>query len=228
MARQVLKPFDRATGRCGHLRQIAQLGAKFRGPLIVVALLLSIGQPAAAQEPGCDARAQRIDICSPLIRSGRFEGAILANLYFFRGIAFSRARRHRSAVADYSSAIDLNPLWFAPYHNRGAEYRALGKPRRALADFTSAIRLAPRSVDAYIARGVVYHLDLKRRRRAIADYNRALKIDPRSGGALINRGRAYQELGMRRLAIRDYRRVLKLFPKAEEARNRLRALGVNP
>ncbi|MDH3233212.1 MAG: tetratricopeptide repeat protein [Alphaproteobacteria bacterium] len=207
---------------------VPPIAAAFGAFLAIVATLVSVSGPAAAQERGCDARSQRIDICARLIRSGRFEGPILANLYFFRGIAFSRARRRRSAIADYSSAIDLNPLWFAPYHNRGADYRALGQPRRAIADFTSAIRLAPRSVDAYIARGVVYHLDLKRRRRAIADYNRALKIDPRSGSALINRGRAYQELGMRRLAIRDYRRVLKLFPKADEAKRRLRALGAKP
>ncbi|HUT50496.1 MAG TPA: tetratricopeptide repeat protein [Alphaproteobacteria bacterium] len=229
MARQVLKRFRTLAGRAGHRRRFAPpIGARFGAFLAIVGALVSISQPAAAQEPGCDARAQRVELCARLIRSGRFEGAILANLYFFRGIAFSRARRHRSAVADYSSAIELNPLWFAPYHNRGADYRVLGQPRRAIADFTSAIRLAPGSVDAYIARGVVFHLDLKQRRRAIADYNRALKIDPRSGGALINRGRAYQELGMRGLAIRDYRRVLKLFPKAEEARTRLRALGVKP
>jgi tetratricopeptide (TPR) repeat protein len=194
--------------------------------MLAAAAIWGGASPAAAQQPGCDARAQRIDICSPLIRSGRFQGSVLANLYFFRGIAFSRARRHRSAVADYSSAIELNPLWFAPYHNRGADYRALGKPREAIKDFSVAITLAPRSVDAYVARGVVYHLDLKRRRRAIADYNRALKINPKSGIALINRGRAYQELGMKRLAIRDYRRLLTLFPKAEEAKLRLRALGV--
>jgi tetratricopeptide (TPR) repeat protein len=188
---------------------------------------LSIG-PAGAQEPGCNARSQRVEICAQLIRSGRFEGPVLANLYFFRGIAFSRAGKHRSAVADYSSAIELNPLWFAPYHNRGAGYRALRQPKRAIADFNSVIRLSPRSADAYVARGVVYHLDLGQRRRAIADYNRALRIDPKNGAALINRGRAYQELGLKKQAIRDYRRVLKLFPKAEEAQKRLRAMGARP
>jgi tetratricopeptide (TPR) repeat protein len=196
--------------------------------LVVLAVVLVAMLPAGAQEPGCDARGQSVEICAQLIRSGRFEGPVLANLYFFRGIAFSRAGKHRSAIADYSSAIELNPLWFAPYHNRGADYRALRQPKRAIADFNSVIRLSPRSADAYVARGVVYHLDLGQRRRAIADYNRALKIDPKNGAALINRGRAYQELGLKKRAIRDYRRVLKLFPKAEEAQKRLRAMGARP
>lgn len=194
----------------------------------VLAALLAGGAPAGAQEAGCNARTQYVDFCEQLIRSGRYQGPVLANLYFFRGIAHSRAGKHRSAIADYSSAIELNPLWFAPYHNRGAGYRAIRQPKRAIADFNAAIRLSPRSPDAYIARGVVYHLDLGQRRRAIADYNRALKIDPKNGNALINRGRAYQELGLKKLAVRDYRRVLKLYPKAEEARRRLRALGVRP
>lgn len=189
-------------------------------------MILLSAWPASPQQSRCNARTQRIDACSGLIKSGAYRGPVLANLYFFRGVALSRARQHRRAIADYSSAIDLNPLWFAPYHNRGADYRAIGKPKQAIADFTVVIRLAPQSVDAYVGRGVVYHLDLKRRRRAIADYNRALKIDPKSGIALINRGRAYQELGMKRLAIRDYRRVLKLYPKAVEAKARLRALGI--
>jgi tetratricopeptide (TPR) repeat protein len=193
-----------------------------------VALIPLAAVPAGAQEPGCDARGQRIEVCAQLIRSGRFDGPILANLYFFRGIAYSRIGKHRSAVADYSSAIELNPLWFAPYHNRGAGYRALRQPKRAIADFNAVLRLSPKSADAYVARGVVYHLDLGQRRRAIADYSRALKINPKHGGALINRGRAYQELRLKKLAIRDFRRVLKLFPNAEEARRRLRALGATP
>jgi len=221
MRRAVLPPSVSAPAGPVWRRRCAALA------VLAAAAMVSL-QPAAAQEPGCNVRSQEIEVCGRLIRSGRFEGPTLANLYFFRGVALSRARRHRNAIADYSSAIDLNPLWFAPYHNRGADYRALGQPKRAIADFNAAIRLAPRSADAYVARGVVYHFDLKQRRRAVADYNRALKIDPRSGIALINRGRAYQELGMRARAIRDYRRVLKLYPRAEEAQKRLRALGVRP
>jgi tetratricopeptide (TPR) repeat protein len=203
--------------------------ASVRGVLLALAaMLLPATAPSRAQEAGCNERSQEIAVCAGLIRSGRFDGPVLANLYFFRGIAYSRASRHRSAIADYSSAIELNPLWFAPYHNRGADYRAIGQPKRALADFNAVIRLAPRNPDAYVARGVVYHLDFGRRKRAIADYNRALKIDPKNGAALINRGRAYQELGLKRRAVRDFRRVLKLYPAADEARRRLRALGAGP
>jgi tetratricopeptide (TPR) repeat protein len=209
---------------------MAASGRKRAGSLIAAGLALAVlsAAPSAAQEPGCNARGQNVEVCAQLIRSGRFDGPVLANLYFFRGIALSRAGKHRQAVADYSSAIELNPLWFAPYHNRGAGYRALGQPKRAIADFNAVLRLTPKSADAFVARGVVYHLDLGQRRRAIADYTRALKINPKHGGALINRGRAYQELRLKRRAIRDFRRVLKLYPKAEEARRRLRALGATP
>jgi len=193
-----------------------------------VTLMVLAAPPAGAQEAGCDARTQYVDFCEQLIRSGRYDGAVLANLYFFRGIALSRAGRHRSAIGDYSSAIELNPRWFAPYHNRGADYRAIGQPKKALADFNKAISLNPKSADAFVARGVVYHLDLGQRKRALADYTRALKLDPKNGLALINRGRAYQELGWKAAAIRDFRTVLKLFPGADEARQRLQALGATP
>lgn len=206
-------------------REARRIGVFLAAALVLIPLAAAAPR---AQEAGCDARTQYADFCEQLIRSGRYDGAVLANLYFFRGIALSRAGKHRSAIADYSSAIELNPRWFAPYHNRGAGYRAIGQPRKALADFNRAIRLAPKSADAYIARGVVYHLDLGQRKRAIADYTRVLKLDPKNGSALINRGRAYQELGWKTAAIRDFRRVLKLFPGADEARQRLQALGATP
>jgi tetratricopeptide (TPR) repeat protein len=47
------------------------------------------------------------------------------------------------AIADFSEAIRLNPLFASAYHERGVAHRAKGDHTRAVADQEVAIRLDP-------------------------------------------------------------------------------------
>src|SRR5262249_51368399 len=60
---------------------------------------------------------------------------------------------YKSAIADYTTAIQLAPNDPIPYLNRGADRAALGDYKAAIADQTQAIRLRPDYADAYENRG---------------------------------------------------------------------------
>jgi tetratricopeptide (TPR) repeat protein len=63
--------------------------------------------------------------------------------YNIRGLAFYRAGRPNKAVADFTSAILLDPV-YAEYHcNRGVVYLQVGKNELAIKDFLEAQRLQP-------------------------------------------------------------------------------------
>ena len=57
-------------------------------------------------------------------------------------------------IADYTTAIRLDPDNAIAYNNRGSAYLYLGEYKSAIADFTTAIRLDPENAEAYYARGV--------------------------------------------------------------------------
>ena len=52
------------------------------------------------------------------------------------------------AIADYSAAIQLNPVYALAYNNRGYVYEARGDKRAAAADFRRALALDPALVGA--------------------------------------------------------------------------------
>jgi tetratricopeptide (TPR) repeat protein len=63
----------------------------------------------------------------------------------------------KSAIADYTEAIRLNPKDDSAFYFRGEAYRQKADYDRAIADYTEAIRLNPKDVFAsYYARGGAY------------------------------------------------------------------------
>ena len=76
--------------------------------------------------------------------------------------AYGRAREIQLAMADYGTAIELNPTYSLAYRNRGSAYRNRGLAyllRRelelAIADLDRTIKLDPDNSTTYISRGVV-------------------------------------------------------------------------
>jgi tetratricopeptide (TPR) repeat protein len=93
----------------------------------------------------------------------------------------------QGALADYSSAIQLDPNYANAYYNRGLlKYYKLKDTQGALADYNKFIQ-----INSYDARGYVLRGVLKKHERdypgALADYNRAIKIDPGNLEAYDNR-----------------------------------------
>jgi tetratricopeptide (TPR) repeat protein len=56
-----------------------------------------------------------------------------------RGWSYAKKGDYDRAIADYTEAIRLDPVWSAlPYYNRGSAYEKKGELDKALADFREA------------------------------------------------------------------------------------------
>lgn len=62
--------------------------------------------------------------------------------------------KYNDAIADYTTAIQMDPKWF-DYFGRGMAYRAIGQPDPAVSDFDHAIALNGNVPAPYVYRGVV-------------------------------------------------------------------------
>jgi tetratricopeptide (TPR) repeat protein len=79
------------------------------------------------------------------------------------------------AIADYSSAISLDPTSLIAYLDRGGTLYDIGEYDKAIADFTRAILINPMHPVAYVARGTAYK-KTGEARRAEADLETAKKL----------------------------------------------------
>ena len=108
--------------------------------------------------------------------------------YHNRGVIFKEDEGKLSmALADYNTAILLNPEYTGAYYHRGLLLEGQGDLVGAVADYTNAIRLDPKNAGAFNNRGVL----LKKKgdlAGAIADFNIAIRLNPFSPEAYANRG----------------------------------------
>ena len=101
----------------------------------------------------------------------------LVTQYLDQGVEKYDAGNYQGAIDDYTKAIEINPLDYTAYNNRGHAKRYLNDRQRAIADFTTAIEINPRIVLAYFNRGID-RFKLGDLRGAITDYDKAIEIDP--------------------------------------------------
>jgi tetratricopeptide (TPR) repeat protein len=81
------------------------------------------------------------------------------------------------AVADYSSAIELDAQYAKAYNNRGNAYATLGDPEQALADYDRALELDDSLDLTYFNRGAINY-KLGNYEAAIADFEMYLQLIP--------------------------------------------------
>jgi tetratricopeptide (TPR) repeat protein len=118
-----------------------------------------------------------------------------ASAYYNRGVAYGKGlENYTAAIADYTSAIRIEPDAADAYYNRGLAYAKLENYTAAIADYTSAIRIDPDYADAYNNRGNQYE-KLENYTAAIADYTSAIRINPEYALAYKNRGIAKENAG---------------------------------
>ena len=89
--------------------------------------------------------------------------------YYGRGMAYGFLWENNLALADFSKAIDLNPLRDDAYFMRGNIYFYQGKYKEALGNIDRAIKLNPSNLEVYIFRAVIEEKD-KDFSRAREDY----------------------------------------------------------
>lgn len=62
-----------------------------------------------------------------------------AVVYFYRGAAYSSLGQQQKAIADYTTAIKLEPNYAEAYYHRGRAYYYSDDLERCIADLTRAI-----------------------------------------------------------------------------------------
>ncbi len=115
------------------------------------------------------------------------------------------------AIAEYSSALGLEPANVAVLNNRAYGYWSKGETDLAIADYSEAIRLDPNNVIALTNRAVAYNFKGEFN-RAIADLDKAVELRPADARVWNSRcwGRALA--GKLQEALADCNESLRLQP----------------
>ena len=122
------------------------------------------------------------------------------------------------AIADCSSAIDLDPKLTSAHYNRGIAGLRNGDLDGAISDLSRAIDLSPNTGDYYNDRGLA-KLRKDDNDGAIADFTRSTELDPKNALAYRNRALARNIKKDADGALADYNRAIELDPKNASAFN---------
>lgn len=76
-----------------------------------------------------------------------------ANEHYQRAYALGNQDKRLEAIAEYSKAVELFPLFYEAIDNRAFTFMELGKIREALSDFEQSLRVNPDGVAAFFSRG---------------------------------------------------------------------------
>ena len=110
--------------------------------------------------------------------------------YFLRGIAKYNLDDLIGADADFTMAIEKNPVFTTAYTYRAITRSRLGNYDDALQDFKEAIELRPDLPNPYYSRGVTRLLN-QQFSEAIKDFDRFIRFEKKVADAYINRGVCY-------------------------------------
>ena len=160
--------------------------ALFRLMMIVTAagtFCVLLAQPVAAQTADEDRESCQkksgdtaIAACTRAISSGKFKGKALAMSYIHRGAEWKGKNQIDKALADYATALRLDPGQAAIYNNRANILVERGDTEKALADYNTAIKLDPAYTAALTNRGLLYEEKKNDLAKARADFEAALKV----------------------------------------------------
>ncbi len=126
-----------------------------------------------------------------------------------RGDAKAGADNVEGAIADYSTAINMDPGSFVAFNNRGYAWLREKEYKKAEADFDRSISINPSFSKAYYNRSCLW-IESGEYQKAIADCNKSLKIIPDFAYAYYNRGNANYSLNNFQLAITDLDHAISL------------------
>ena len=131
-----------------------------------------------------------------------------AKLYFDRGFIYLKKKDDDNAIADFDSAIELNPEDPGAYLWRGLSYLRKEDYDEAIANFTQATELKLENPYAYSGRGRA-HLGKGDYDKAIADFTQATELKSEGPYAHLGRGQAH-------LGKEDYDEAIADFTQATE------------
>ena len=150
-----------------------------------------------------------------------------AQAHNMRGQALARSGKTEEALAEFNSAIELDPHNADALYNRGLLYQGEKQHQLAIDDFTAANGLTPQRAEPLLGRAISY-LALDKVKEAAADLDEAAQADPQNAQIWTTRGLAYERLGDKTKAAGSYARAINLRPKDEAARSGFARVGGKP
>jgi tetratricopeptide (TPR) repeat protein len=124
-------------------------------------------------------------------------------------------KQFAQAIAQYSTALALDPRATEAWYKRGAARRETGDVQGAIADFTVAIELDPKLTPAYLHRAMCKGT-VKDWNGMFADANHVVGADPNRAEAYYLRGMAKVGLGNIEEGKRDLEEAFKRRPDLKE------------
>ena len=143
--------------------------------------------------------------------------------YFLRGIAKYNLDDLLGAEADFSEAIEKNPVFTTAYTYRAITRSRLGNYDDALADFREAIELRPDLPNPYYSRGVTRLLN-QQFEEAIEDFDSFIRYEKKVADAYINRGVCHLYLKDTVRAYADFEQGIRTNRESPSGYNRRGAL----
>jgi tetratricopeptide (TPR) repeat protein len=176
-------------------------------PLAILALgLTGCSGSSTASTPGGKSAAELIESGNAALGQGEFD----------------------EALADFNSALDVQPDSARAHERRAATYLQMKKFEQALNDCRAALRIDGKLAPAYFTQGLVER-DLGYAERAIEDFTKALDNGLEQVEVLTARGEVYHSVANASLrsdeaakalekALKDFDRAVKLAPRQAECR----------
>jgi tetratricopeptide (TPR) repeat protein len=152
-----------------------------------------------------------IEGCTALIRRRHLSRGDMAVAYNNRGAAHGEMRDDDLAIADYTTAVRLDPKYADAYTNRGFAYGRERKPNHAIADFTAAIRIEPQDWRAHYGRGALL-FEKAQYDLSLADFFGAVRGNPEYARAHAGAGRILFLHGSYADAADEFRTAMRLTP----------------
>ncbi|HWR58875.1 MAG TPA: tetratricopeptide repeat protein [Thermodesulfovibrionales bacterium] len=149
-----------------------------------------------------------IEECTKQI-NGEIKVKYLEYSYSNRGAAYANRKLYDEAIADYTKAIELNPVYATAYYNRGVAYANKKQFDEAVSDFNKVIELSPGDSTAYVGRATAY-ANKDQFDEAISDYSKAIELDPNDSTAYHNRALAYAGKKQPEEAVADLSKAVEL------------------
>lgn len=131
--------------------------------------------------------------------------------YWQRGKCYKGDANHVKAIADFDTAIMLNPNNAEVYIDRGIRKGAINDIKGEISDYDMAIKLNPKLPSAYWLKAMMYGNDKQKKyKQAIEILNTGIEAVPGNGNMYKYRADAYKNMKKDNEAIADYTTALSL------------------
>ena len=128
--------------------------------------------------------------------------------YINRAMARYNQNNLRGAMADYDTALALDPNNFLGHYNRGLLRAQVGDDNRGIEDFDFVLKLEPDNLMALFNRALLLE-QTGNLRGAVRDYSKVIEEYPNFWFGLQHRASCYRRLGNTKQAELDEFRILK-------------------